>query len=75
MASDSNDSEKSMKEKKTDPHRMVKWSPPYRRENVEQPEFDLIDIEIDGPIGRIILNSPEKRNPQHEHERDPDGPV
>ena len=46
-----------------DPHRMVKWSPPYRKENVELPEFDLIDIERDGPIGRIILNSPEQRNP------------
>ena len=42
---------------------MVKWSPPYRREHVEEPEFDLIEIERDGPIGRIILNSPEKRNP------------
>jgi len=50
-------------EKKTTPHRMVKWSPPYRREHVEEPEFDLIEIELDGPIGRIILNSPEKRNP------------
>lgn len=46
-----------------DPHRMVKWSPPYRKENVELPEFDLVDIERDGPIGRIVLNSPEKRNP------------
>jgi enoyl-CoA hydratase len=46
-----------------DPHRTVKWSPPYRRENVELPEFDLIEIERDGPIGRIVLNSPEKRNP------------
>ena len=27
------------------PPRMVKWSPPYRRENVEMPEFDLIEIE------------------------------
>ena len=44
-------------------HRMVKWSPPYRRENVEQPEFDLVDIERDGAIGRIIMNSPDKRNP------------
>jgi len=51
------------KDKKTETHRMVKWSPPYRRENVEHPEFDLIEIERDGPIGRIILNSPEKRNP------------
>jgi enoyl-CoA hydratase len=42
---------------------MVKWSPPYRRENVEPPEFDLIEIERDGPVGRIVLNSPEKRNP------------
>ena len=50
------------KSKKAD-HRMVKWSPPYRRENVEMPEFDLVDIERDGPIGRIVLNSPEKRNP------------
>ena len=50
-------------EEKPQPHRMVKWSPPYRRENVEQPEFDLIEIEIDGPIGRIVLNTPEKRNP------------
>ncbi len=48
---------------RTPPHRMVKWSPPYRREEVEQPEFDLIEIECDGPIGRIILNTPEKRNP------------
>ena len=43
--------------------RMVKWSPPYRRENVEMPEFDLIEIERDAPIGRIVLNSTEKRNP------------
>jgi enoyl-CoA hydratase/carnithine racemase len=42
---------------------MVKWSPPYRRENVELPEFDLVEIERDGPVGRIVLNSPEKRNP------------
>ena len=46
-----------------DPHRMVKWSPPYRKENVELPEFDLVEIERDGPIGRIVMNSPEKRNP------------
>ena len=50
-------------EEKSSPHRMVKWSPPYRRENVEQPEFDLVEIERDGPVGRIVLNSPEKRNP------------
>ena len=43
-------------EEKPSPHRMVKWSPPYRRENVEQPEFDLVDIERDGPVGRIVLN-------------------
>jgi enoyl-CoA hydratase len=30
---------------------------------VEPPVFDLIEIEMDGPIGRIILNTPEKRNP------------
>ncbi len=30
------------REEKPHPHRTVKWSPPYRRENVEQPEFDLI---------------------------------
>jgi len=46
-----------------EPPRMVKWSPPYRRENVEMPEFDLIEIEREPPIGRIVLNSPEKRNP------------
>jgi hypothetical protein len=28
-------------EEKPPPHRMVKWSPPYRRENVEEPDFDL----------------------------------
>ena len=50
-------------EKKTAPHRMVKWSPPYRRETVEEPEFDLVEIERDGPIGRIVFNTPEKRNP------------
>ena len=49
--------------RREDPPRMVKWSPPYRRENVEMPEFDLIEIERDAPIGRIVLNSPEKRNP------------
>ena len=48
---------------KPPPHRMVKWSPPYRRETVEQPDFDLVEIERDGPVGRIVLNSPEKRNP------------
>lgn len=50
-------------EKKSEPHRTVKWSPPYRRETVEMPEFDLVEIERDGPIGRIVLNTPEKRNP------------
>ncbi len=43
--------------------RIVKWSAPYRGENVERPVFDLVEIERDGPIGRIVLNSPEKRNP------------
>lgn len=41
----------------------VKWSPPYRGEQVEQPRYDLVRLERDGPIGRIVLNSPEKRNP------------
>lgn len=45
------------------PDRIVKWSPPYRRENVEMPTFDLVEIERAPPIGRIVLNSPEKRNP------------
>ncbi len=43
--------------------KFVKWSPPYRGEDVERPEYDLINYEKDGPIGRIVLNSPEKRNP------------
>lgn len=43
--------------------KIVKWSPPYRGEKVERPIFDLVDLEKDGVIGRIILNSPEKRNP------------
>ncbi len=43
--------------------KLVKWSPPYRGENVERPTYDLIDYEKDPPIGRIVLNSPEKRNP------------
>jgi enoyl-CoA hydratase len=43
--------------------RIVKWSPPYRGEAVERPAFDLVDLEKDGPIGRIVLNAPEKRNP------------
>ncbi|GAA1827427.1 hypothetical protein GCM10009836_01390 [Pseudonocardia ailaonensis] len=47
----------------TESRRLVKFSPPYRGENVAQPTFDLIDVEYDGPIGRIVLNSPEKRNP------------
>jgi len=50
-------------DKKEASHRMVKWSPPYRREEVEMPEFDLVEIEREAPIGRIVLNSPEKRNP------------
>lgn len=50
-------------DKQESPHRTVKWSPPYRRENMEMPEFDLIEIEKEAPIGRIVLNSPEKRNP------------
>lgn len=43
--------------------KIVKWSPPYRGENVDRPDFDLVDLEKDGPVGRIILNAPEKRNP------------
>ena len=43
--------------------KLVKWSPPYRGENVERPTYDLIDYQKDGVIGRIVLNSPEKRNP------------
>jgi enoyl-CoA hydratase len=43
--------------------RLVKWSPPFRGEDVERPAYDLIDYEKDPPIGRIVLNSPEKRNP------------
>jgi enoyl-CoA hydratase len=43
--------------------KLVKWSAPYRGENVARPTYDLIDYEKDGPIGRIVLNSPEKRNP------------
>jgi len=41
----------------------VKWSPPYKNEDVPRPTYDLIRYEKDGPIGRIVLNSPEKRNP------------
>jgi enoyl-CoA hydratase len=43
--------------------KLVKWSAPYRGENVERPVYDLIDYQKDGEIGRIVLNSPEKRNP------------
>lgn len=42
---------------------MVKWSAPFRGEKVAQPTFDLVRLEKDGAIGRIVLNSPEKRNP------------
>ncbi len=45
------------------PKKMVKWSPPYRGEDVVYPSYDLIRYEKDGPVGRIVLNSPEKRNP------------
>lgn len=41
----------------------IKWSPPYRDEDVAYPEYDLIRVERDGAIGRIVFNSPEKRNP------------
>ncbi|MGK2911157.1 MAG: enoyl-CoA hydratase-related protein [Sphingobium sp.] len=44
-----------------------KWSPPYKGEKVERMEFDLIDVERDGQIARVILNSPEKRNPLGYH--------
>jgi enoyl-CoA hydratase len=50
----------SSNEEKPPPHRMVKWSPPYRREHVEQPQFDLVHIERDGPVARIVPNSPHK---------------
>ena len=45
------------------PRKIVKWSAPYRDEAFEMPEFDLIRIEKDAPIARIVLNAPEKRNP------------
>ncbi len=32
-------------DKQNPPHRTVKWSPPYRGETVEMPDFDLIEIE------------------------------
>jgi hypothetical protein len=47
----------------TDGRKLVKWSPPYRGERVDYPVFDLVDLEKDGPVGRIVLNSPDKRNP------------
>lgn len=40
-----------------------KWSPPFRDESREHPPYDLIRYENDPPLGRIVLNSPEKRNP------------
>ncbi|MDJ0012201.1 enoyl-CoA hydratase/isomerase family protein [Rhodococcus erythropolis] len=43
--------------------KMVKWAPPFRGEDVEMPDYELIRLERDGAIGRIVLNSPEKRNP------------
>ncbi len=45
------------------PRKFVKWSAPYRDEPFEQPEYDLIRYEKEAPIGRIVLNAPEKRNP------------
>lgn len=42
--------------------RMTKWSPPFRDEDVERPTYDLIRYEKDPPVGRIVLNAPEKRN-------------
>ena len=46
-----------------DKRKITKWSPPYRGEDVPQPTFDLIRYEKDPPVGRIVLNTPEKRNP------------
>jgi enoyl-CoA hydratase len=43
--------------------KITKWSPPYRGEAYDPPEFDLIRYEKAAPVGRIVLNSPEKRNP------------
>jgi enoyl-CoA hydratase len=42
---------------------MVKWSAPFKDEDVEYPVYEKIEYQKDGPIGRIVLNSPEKRNP------------
>ena len=46
-----------------DERKFTKWSPPYRGEAFEPPAFDLIRYEKAAPVGRIVLNSPEKRNP------------
>jgi hypothetical protein len=35
----------------TDGHKLVKWSPPYRGGRVDDPVFDLVDLEKDGPGG------------------------
>src|ERR1700722_13776571 len=43
--------------------KIKKWSPPYRGEEVVEPEFDLVRYEKDPPIGRIVLSAPEKRTP------------
>ncbi len=45
------------------PRRLLKWSPPFRDEDYERPVYDLIRYEKSPPVGRIVLNSPEKRNP------------
>jgi enoyl-CoA hydratase len=42
---------------------LVKYSAPFRGENVGSPVFEKVRVEMDGAIGRIVLNSPEKRNP------------
>ena len=36
------------------PHPTLRWSPPHRRENVEQPEFDLMGAESDEEL-RVII--------------------
>jgi len=46
---------------------MVKWSPPFRGEDVARPTYRKIRVERDGVIGRIVMNSPEKRNPLGYH--------
>ena len=46
-----------------------RWTPPYLGEEYEKGGYEAVIYEKDAPLGRVILNGPEKRNPLNQQRK------